>query len=196
VLVSLFLWFVGYQGVLPFLTEFSIRTYHLSSGQGPLAMGMVGIASALAAIPMGYAASKWGRKRVIRISLLAIAVLTVCVFLLEPFGLAAGIGNGTLKLIFWGLMFGFGIFWISVVANSFPMLWQMAHHSNIGVYTGLYYTFSQLAAIVAPSFSGAIIDVAGYRSMFLFCAAFFVMAFISMGFVTSGEKNDAPVELG
>ncbi len=194
VLISLFLWFVGYQGVVPFLTEFSIRTFSLTTGQGPLAMGMVGIASALAAIPMGYAASKWGRKRIIRISLLAIAFLTVCVFFLEPFGAMLGAGSGVLKFYFWGLMFGFGVFWIAVVANSFPMLWQMAHHSNIGVYTGLYYTFSQLAAIVAPAFAGAIIDIAGYRSMFLFCAVFFVLAFVSMGFVTGGEKNDAPVE--
>jgi predicted MFS family arabinose efflux permease len=97
--------------------------------------------------------------------------------------------------VFWGLMFAFGVFWVSVIANSFPMLWQMAHFSNIGVYTGLYYTFSQLAAIVAPSFSGAIIDLAGMRSMFVFCAVFFVLAFVTMGFVTGGEKDDKPADL-
>lgn len=196
VLVSLFLWFVGYQGVVPFLTEYSIKTFGLSSGQGPLAMGMVGISSALAAIPMGYAASKWGRKRVIRISLVGIACMTAFVFFLEPFGSAIGLGAGTLKFVFWGCMFAFGVFWIAVVANSFPMLWQMANQGNIGVYTGLYYTFSQLAAIVAPSFSGAIIDAAGFRSMFIFCAVFFLLACVTMGFVTGGEKNDAPAVSG
>ena len=196
VLVSLFLWFVGYQGVVPFLTEYSIKTYDLTTGQGPLAMGMVGISSALAAIPMGYAASRWGRRRMIRLSLVMIAVITTAVFFLEPFGKTLGLSNGLLTIIFWALMFGYGVFWICVVANSFPMLWQMAHFTNIGVYTGLYYTFSQLAAIVAPAFSGAIIDVAGYRSMFLFCAVFFLLAFVVMGFVTSGEKDDKPVPLG
>lgn len=196
VLVSLFLWFVGYQGVVPFLTEYSIKTYDLTTGQGPLAMGMVGISSALAAIPMGYAASRWGRRRTIRISLVAIAVITTAVFLLDPFRSMTGFSNTTMTFIFWGLMFAYGIFWICVVANSFPMLWQMAHFTNIGVYTGLYYTFSQLAAIVAPAFSGAIIDVAGYRSMFLFCAVFFMLAFFVMGFVTGGEKDDKPVPLG
>ena len=194
VLVSLFLWFVGYQGVLPYLTEFSIRSFSLTQGQGPLAMGMVGIASALAAIPMGYAASAWGRKRVIRISLVAIAFVTLGVFFLAPVGSAAGVSAVTLKFAFWGLMFAFGIFWIAVVANSFPMLWQMAHRGNIGVYTGLYYTFSQLAAIVAPACSGAIIDLFGYRSMFAFCSVFFLLAFVTMGFVTGGEKDDAPVK--
>jgi len=194
-LVSLFLWFVGYQGVVPYLTEFSIKSFNLTTGQGPFAMGMVGVSAALAAIPMGYAASKWGRKRVIRISLIGVACLTTCVFFLLPAGNLLGLSMTTMKFIFWGLMFGFGIFWIAVVANSFPMLWQMAHHSNIGVYTGLYYTFSQLAAIVAPTCSGAIIDIAGPRSMFLFCAAFFILASITMGFVTGGEKHDAPAEL-
>ena len=54
----------------------------------------------------------------------------------------------------------------------------------------------QLAAIVAPSFSGAIIDIAGFRSMFVFCSAFFLLACVTMAFVTGGEKNDAPAESG
>lgn len=194
VLLSLFLWFVGYQGVVPYLTEYSINTFNLSSGQGPIAMGMVGISSALAAIPMGYAAGVWGRKRMIRISLIAVAIVTCCLYFLLPAGRAAGIEISQLKLAFWALMFCFGVFWISIIANSFPMLWQMAHHRNIGVYTGLYYTFSQLAAIIAPSFSGAVIDKAGLSSMFLFCSAFLLLAFVTMGFVTSGEKDDLPAE--
>lgn len=192
VLLSLFLWFVGYQGVVPYLTEYSIRTFGLSTGQGPFAMGMVGIASALAAVPMGYAAHRWGRRRIIRISLLAVAAVTVCVFLLAPAGRAAGIGAGTMKYAFWALMAAYGVFWIAIVANSFPMLWQMASYDRIGAYTGLYYTFSQLAAIVAPAASGAVIDAAGSSSMFLFCAVFFLLAFVTMGFVRGGEKDDAP----
>ena len=195
VLVSLFLWFFGYQGVVPYLTEFSIKTFSLTTGQGPLAMGMVGISSALFAIPMGYAASKWGRKRTIRISLVVIACLMIAVYFLEPAGAALGLDLGRMTFAFWALMFAYGIFWICVVANSFPMLWQMAHFGNIGVYTGLYYTFSQLAAIVAPALSGAIIDAAGYRSMFVFCAVFFFLSFVTMGFVTGGEKDDKPVDL-
>jgi MFS-type transporter involved in bile tolerance (Atg22 family) len=194
VLLALFLWFTGYQGVVPYLTEFSIATFKLTTGQGPLAMGMVGIASAIAAIPMGYAASRWGRKRVIRISLVAIAVLTFAVFCLEPFAQATGRDVASLKFAFWALMALFGVFWIAVVANSFPMLWQMAHYGNIGVYTGLYYTFSQLAAILAPACSGAVIDMVGFRGMFVFCAVFFLLACVAMGFVTGGEKTDRPVD--
>lgn len=195
VLLSLFLWFVAYQGVVPYLTEFSITTFALTTGQGPLAMGMVGISSALFAIPMGYAAAKWGRKRMIRVSLVAVTLIILAVFLLEPVGRLAGADLPAMTKAFWALMFLFGTFWICVVANSFPMLWQMAKFENIGLYTGLYYTFSQLAAIVAPALSGFFIDAFGFRSMFLFCAVFFFLAFLTMGFVTGGEKDDNPIEL-
>lgn len=190
VLCSIFLWFTGYQGVVPYLTEYSIKTFSLTTGEGPLAMGMVGIASALSAIPMGYAASRWGRRKMIRIALSAITVIVLMIYILVPAGLALGIDQVALKYPFWGLMFLFGIFWICVIANSFPMLWQMASFGKIGLYTGLYYTFSQLAAIVAPSISGAIIDLTGFRSMFAFCALFSVAAHITMSFVTGGEKDD------
>ena len=195
VLVSLFLWFIGYQGVMPFLTEYSISTFKLTNGEGPLAMGMVGIASALAAIPMGYAASRWGRRRMIRISLVATSLIILSVFFIEPAARIGLIDASSMKVAFWSLMFAFGVFWISIVANSFPMLWQMAHFGNIGVYTGLYYTFMQLAAIIAPSFTGAIIDLFGMRAMFVMCAVFFAFAFVTMGFVTSGEKDDKPIDL-
>lgn len=102
-----------------------------------------------------------------------------------------GIGGGQIKYVFWVGMFIFGIFWICIIANSFPMLWQMAGFSHIGLYTGLYYTFSQAAAILAPFCAGLIIDLLGYRAVFVYCAFFFVMAFITMGRVTRGEKTDS-----
>ncbi len=193
ILISLFLWFTAYQGVAPYLTEYTIRAFGVTSGQGPLSMGMVGISGALAAVPGGWIAMKLGRRHVIRISLVVIsAVMALCCFL-EPAGAQAGIPPSVLKWFFWGLLFIFGVFWIAVAANSFPMLWQMADFSMIGAYTGLYYTFSQLAAVIAPAAAGAVIDLAGMRSMFLFAAFFFASACFVMGFVRGGEKNDKPV---
>jgi MFS family permease len=75
------------------------------------------------------------------------------------------------------------------------MLWQMAHFGNIGMYKGLYYTFSQLAAIVAPTLFGFAIDLFGMRAMFVLCAVFYGLAFVTMGFVTGGEKDDRPAEI-
>ncbi len=191
VLLSLFLWFMAYQGLVPYVAEYSILTFDISMGLGAFAAGMVAIASAIFAIPMGYAANKWGRKRMIRISLLGVIVVLIAQFIFAELVMNLGLTGGHLVYIFWALMFCFGIFWICIVANSFPMLWQMAGFARIGLYTGLYYTFSQAAAILAPFCGGLIIDLVSYRGIFIYGAVFFVLAFITMGFVTSGEKTDS-----
>jgi len=51
ILVSLFLWFLGYQGVLPFVGKYSTDVLGTSAGNAALAAGMVGVAYAIFAIP-------------------------------------------------------------------------------------------------------------------------------------------------
>ena len=187
ILISLFLWFLGYQGVLPFIGKYSLDVLKTSSGTAALAAGMVGVAYAIFAIPSGYIAHKNGRKKTIRTSLLVIAGLTFLLFLHGP--LTAGLSASLRLYSFWLIMFVFGMFWVSVVTNSFPMLWQMASWGTMGIYTGLYYTASQAAAILAPILTGAIIDIVGYRGIFLFCSACMIAAFFVMGKVRSGEAE-------
>lgn len=187
ILISLFLWFLGYQGVLPFIGKYSVEILKTSSGSAALAAGMVGISYAIFAIPSGYVAHRYGRKKTIRASLLVITGLTILLFLHDP--LTAGL-SGTARLYsFWFIMFVFGVFWVSIVTNSFPMLWQMASWGTMGVYTGLYYTASQAAAILAPVLTGAIIDIVGYRGIFLFCSVCMIAAFFVMGKVSGGEPE-------
>jgi MFS family permease len=189
ILVALFLWFLGYQGVLPFIGKYSLEILGTSSGTAALAAGMVGVAYAIFAIPSGYIAHRRGRKKTIRTSLLVIVALTLLLFFHDP--LTAGL-SGTLRLYsFWLMMFAFGMFWVSIVTNSFPMLWQMASWGTMGIYTGLYYTASQAAAILAPILTGAIIDLAGYRGIFLFCSLCMLAAFFVMGQVRKGEPEAA-----
>jgi Na+/melibiose symporter-like transporter len=63
ILISLFLWFLGYQGVLPFIGKYSVDVLKTSSGTAALAAGMVGIAYAIFALPSGYVAHRVGRKK-------------------------------------------------------------------------------------------------------------------------------------
>jgi len=192
ILISLFLWFLGYQGVLPFIGKYSVDVLKTSSGTAALAAGMVGIAYAIFALPSGYVAHRVGRKKTIRASLLVISILTAILFV-HPWLTAAM--PGSLKLAsFWAIMFLFGIFWVSIITNSFPMLWQMAEWGTIGIYTGLYYTASQAAAILAPILTGLIIDVFGYSGIFLFCTVCMLAARFVMGKVTKGEPAENPAE--
>jgi MFS family permease len=91
--------------------------------------------------------------------------------------------------LFLAQMFLFGAVWIGVGVNSFPMLWQMASFGTMGIYTGLYYTFSQSAAILAPPITGAVIDLGGYPGIFVFSALCMFTAWITMGKVSAGETG-------
>lgn len=189
ILVALFLWFLGYQGVLPFVGRYGIEVLGLSKGVAGLSAGAVGIAYALFAVPSGYVAHRLGRKRTIRIALVVLTLLAAALVVhgFTGFGLA-----GMARVyVFWAILFVFGAFWVTVVTNSFPMLWQMASWGTMGVYTGLYYLFSQTAAIASPPVTGGIIDLFGYPGIFAWCALCMAAAFVVMGFVKKGEPAAA-----
>jgi len=188
ILIAIFLWFLGYQGVLPFIGKYSVDVLRTSSGTAALAAGMVGIAYAIFAIPSGYVAHRFGRKKTIRTCLLVISILTLLLFFHK--WITAGLSNSLRLGSFWAIMFLFGIFWVSIITNSFPMLWQMAEWGTIGIYTGLYYTASQAAAILGPVLTGVIIDIFGYQGIFLFCTICMICARAIMGKVTKGEPSE------
>ena len=73
--------------------------------------------------------------------------------------------------------------------NSFPMLWQMADYATMGIYTGVYYFFSQLASIISPTIAGAVIDIAGYPALFVYGLIFMLIAFFLMKKVNRGEVS-------
>ena len=188
ILLSLLCWFIAYQGILPFIGVYTIEELGTSAGTAALSSGMVGIAYAAFAVPSGRIAHKHGRKKTIRVSLMAIVVILALVFLHGT--LTSGMAPGVRLATFWALLFLFGVFWVTVVTNSFPMLWQMASYSTIGIYTGAYYFFSQLASIVAPPLAGGSIDLFGYPALFIFGLVFMLIAFCLMRFVHRGEPQD------
>jgi len=189
ILLSLFFWFLGYQGILPFVAKMSIDILHTSKANAALPAAAVGIAQAVFAIPAGYVAHKIGRRKTIRISLIVVTSLLVLGgFLASP--AAASIPTQIRFFSFLGMMFVYGIFWIAIITNSFPMLWQMATYGSMGIYTGLYYTFSQAAAIVSPTITGGLIDLVGYSGIFVFAAVCMLVAFYFMSRVTKGEPAE------
>lgn len=193
ILVSLFFWFLGYQGVLPWIGKFAVETLGASQGTAALGAGMVGIAYAAFALPSGYFAHRIGRKRTIRAALVVLAAILCVLFGLNTVAGALGLQGAAVLILFWVIMFAFGVFWVAVVTNSFPMLWQMADYGTMGIYTGLYYTFSQAAAIAAPPITGLLIDIAGYPAIFLFGALCMAAAAVVMGGVRGGETAEQDV---
>jgi MFS family permease len=190
ILISLFLWFTAYEGAKPFLGLFLVETMGASEGNAALAQGIAGISSVILAVPAGYLAHKLGRRRFIRLSLILLTLILLLIPLSGLIALRTKLGPGGKLAVFLVLMFLYGAVWIGVVVNSFPMLWQMASFGTVGIYTGLYYLFSQSAAILAPPITGAIIDLTDYPGIFIFGGLCMLGAWFVMGGVKSGE----PVE--
>lgn len=204
ILISIFLWFMAHEGVKPYLGLYARDALKASEGSMALPQGIAGIAYALFAIPMGALAHKIGRKKLIKISLVALASITGLFFLVSLFGPGITAIKNSAFIVFLALMFIYGIFWGSVITNSFPMLWQLSTFGNIGIYTGVYYLFSQSASILAPPITGLIIDITKrvfkpsleylYSGIFLFAALCMLSAFFVMSKVKRGEALDKPVE--
>lgn len=189
ILIALFLWFSAYWGMRPFMTLYVIEYLGLSEGIAGLSTGMVAIAYLAFAVPSGMLAHRIGRRRTIRIALSGMALLGLLMFSHQAWTLRIGASQTLAVGTFWALLFLFGMCWGAANTNSFPMLWQMADLDTMGAYTGVYYVFTQAAAIVTPPITGLIVDLTGFRFMFVFAAVVMLAAFAVMGRVRGGETS-------
>ena len=85
-----------------------------------------------------------------------------------------------------------GMAWSLVNINSLPMVVDIsASDADLGVYTGLYYIASQLAAVAGPTINGYIVEWGGgdYNLIFVVTPAFFALAILCMLGVTKGEAK-------
>lgn len=187
ILLGLFLWFSAYWGIRPFMTLYVIEFLGLSEGIAGLSTGMVAVAYLIFAVPSGILAHRIGRKRTIRLSLMGMAVLAILMFTHQWWMIRIDASPAVAVGTFWALLFLFGACWGAANTNSFPMLWQMADLDTMGAYTGVYYVFSQAAAIATPPLTGVIVDLTGFRSIFLVSAVMMVASFLVIGRVRGGE---------
>lgn len=82
-----------------------------------------------------------------------------------------------------------GIGWAAISVNSLPMVVEMSKDSDVGKYTGLYYTFSMAAQIVTPILSGFLLGAVSYRILFPYAVIFSALAFVTMSFVRHGDSK-------
>ena len=73
--------------------------------------------------------------------------------------------------------------------NSYPMVVEMAKGSDIGKYTGYYYTASMSAQILTPVLSGFFMEHVGYGTLFPYATIFMIIAFITMSQVKHGDSK-------
>jgi len=90
-------------------------------------------------------------------------------------------------------MMAAGLGWALININSLPMVVDMTDDAHIGTFTGLYYLFSTLAAILGPILYGWIVTLSNnqYRLIMMVSPLFMICAFLCMFFVKRGEVKTA-----
>ena len=176
-LLSIILWFFGYNAVT---SKYSVYASNILHKDYNLTLIIAQAAAIIAYLPVGIVASKVGRKK---------TILAGIVFLAVAFGAAAFMRDDSPTLLM-NICFALaGIGWATINVNSFPMVVEMASGSDVGKYTGFYYTASMAAQVVTPMVSGFLMDKLGMTVLFPYAAVFVVLAFLTMLTVRHGDSR-------
>ena len=183
-LVSISLWFIAYNGVTTWFTRYVAEVMGEGLGGASTCLLVATAGAIVSYIPVGAAASRFGRKKTI---LFGVALLAAC-FLL---GFVLTTAYSSIQPIMYLVFALVGLAWAAINVNSLPMVVEMCRGSDIGKFTGYYYTFSMAAQVVTPIAAGALISAVGYRVLFPYAACFAALAFVTMCFVRHGDVKAA-----
>lgn len=177
-LASIFLWFTAYNAVTTAFSRYTKVVWHLEGGGFADCLMVATVAAILSYVPIGNLAGRIGRKKTI---LVGIVLMSICYFAAIFVGQYHGLVNVAFAVI--------GIGWAAINVNSYPMIVEMSKGSDIGKFTGTYYTFSMAAQILTPILSGFLLENVSYRTLFPYAFVFSVLAFITMTQVRHGDAR-------
>ncbi len=181
ILASIFFWFFSYNAVTTAFSKYVQSHLGVAGGGFANSLMLATGAAVIAFIPAGMIAAKIGRKRTI---LIGIGILIACFAGASTFTSFSPGLNVILVFV------GFG--WAAINVNSYPMVVEMAKGTDIGKYTGYYYTASMSAQILTPVLSGFFLEHVGYDTLFPYATIFMIIAFITMSQVKHGDSKLIP----
>lgn len=182
-LFSVAFWFFAYNAMETWFTTYAKSVWAMTTGQASMCLTVATGGAILAYVPVGSVASKIGRKKTI---LTGIILMLACFAIAYGFSLMSSTFNPILFVLF--LLVGIG--WACINVNSLPMVLEMCKGSDIGKFTGYYYTFSMSAQIVTPIVAGALMEHISYETLFPYAAFFMAVALITMQFVKHGDSKE------
>lgn len=185
ILASIFMWFMGYNAVSSNLSIYTTKSLNLSAGVASIISGVSMGISAIAFIPVGYMATKIGRRKSIMIGFaMAVVSFVLICFAVRPSD------NAAIPAVLFALFYliaGFGLIIANV--NTFPMVTELSTAETVGQYTGYYYVATMSAQAITPAIGGAIMDAGGNQYLFLYSAVCIVIAIVLMLFVKHGDSK-------
>ena len=181
ILISIFLWFTAYNAVTTAFSRYAVTVWKMEGGGFASCLMVAMVAAIISYIPTGALASRIGRKKTILVGLALMLISYTSVLFYPTYHVSAN--------LFFAMI---GIGWAAVGVNSLPMVVEMSKGSEIGKYTGLYYTFSMTAQIFTPVISGALLQYVSYSTLFPYAMFFTFCAMITMSMVRHGDSKPIP----
>ncbi len=179
-LASIALWFAGYNGVTTWFTTYISVVMGQGLGGASTCLLVATAGAIVSYIPIGALASKIGRKKTIMGGIILLAACFLLGFVLTTVYSSI---NAVMFVVF-ALV---GLAWAAINVNSLPMVVEMCKGSDIGKFTGYYYTASMSAQIITPVLAGTLMRHISYQILFPYAALFVSLSFVTMLFVRHGD---------
>ncbi len=181
-LASIALWFIGYNGVTTWFTTYVSQVMGEGLGGASTCLLVATAGAIVSYIPIGIVASKIGRKKTIHAGIILLASCFLAGFFLTT--LFSSIN--AIMFVAFALV---GLAWAAINVNSLPMVVEMCRGSDVGKFTGYYYTASMLAQVITPVLAGSLMKSVSYQILFPYAAFFVILSFITMCFVRHGDSK-------
>ena len=175
-LASIFLWFTAYNAVTTAFSRYTKVVWKMEGGSFANCLMVATVAAILSYIPIGNISAKIGRKKTIMGGVLLMAACYGSAIFAREYH---PIVNAAFALI--------GVAWAAINVNSYPMIVAMSSGSDVGKFTGTYYTFSMAAQILTPVLSGFLLENVSYNTLFPYALFFSLIAFLTMTQVRHGD---------
>ena len=179
-LASIALWFIGYNGITTWFTTYVDKVMGQGLGGASTCLLIATAGAIISYIPIGSLASKIGRKKTIMTGIILLAACFLGGFFLTT---AFHSINAVMFIVF-ALV---GVAWAAINVNSLPMVVEMCRGSDIGKFTGYYYTASMAAQVVTPVLAGFLMRNVSYKVLFPYAAIFVGLSFLTMTKVKHGD---------
>jgi maltose/moltooligosaccharide transporter len=196
--LAIFFWFIGYSAIEAFFTLYAVHHLGLQDADGARLLGQLSLIFVLFALPAGYIGGRIGRRPTIVTGIVLISGCMLAMYLLAPATLTVQVTRlpalGSVPIIGLILMAA-GAAWALININSLPMVVDMTETARLGTYTGLYYLFSTMSAIVGPIVNGWVIQFTGndYNNLMVLAPVFMAVALFMMFGVRRGEAQTQPL---
>ena len=183
-LASIALWFIGYNGVTTWFSTYVDVVMGQGLGGASQCLLIATVGAVVSYIPIGALAAKIGRKRTIQLGIVLLAACFAMGYVLTTM-------YTTITPVMFVVFALVGFAWAAINVNSLPMVVEMCKGSDIGKFTGYYYTASMAAQVVTPVLAGTLMRQIDYRVLFPYAALFVALSFVTMLFVRHGDVKAA-----